>query len=54
MGGVSARFADGEAVVCAEHPRMVVKHTTNVAKKNPFIFMGNVLPEPVADWYFTL
>ena len=26
-------------------------HTKNMAEQSPFIFMGNVVPEPVADWY---
>ena len=51
IGGVSARFADGEEPAWAETARAARTHTKNMAEKNAFIFMANVVSEPVADWY---
>jgi hypothetical protein len=48
---VSARFADGEEPAWAETARAARTHTKNMAEKNAFIFMANVVSEPVADWY---
>jgi hypothetical protein len=50
IGGVSARFADGEGL-WAEHARTAKMHTKNMAEKHGFKFMGTVLSEVVADWY---
>src|SRR6476659_9996378 len=54
MGGMGARFADGDAPAWAEEERTARTHTKNMAEKNPFIFMGNVVPERVANWYCAL
>ena len=51
IGGVSARFAEGEAPAWAEDGRTAMTHIKNMAEKNAFIFMANVVSEPLADWY---
>jgi len=51
IGGVRARLADGESPTWAEDGRTARTHTENMAQKNRFIFMGNVVSEPLADGY---